>query len=87
MRSVSPMRDSSYILASFIVTSEIPVKLSQVSVSYDHPFHASLEHAVNLDFVNEKEGWGKRVAVEITPESARQLVQVIERALARSEPS
>lgn len=62
-------------------------KLSQVSVSYDHPFHASLEHAVNLDFVNEKEGWGKRVAVEITPESARQLVQVIERVLARSEPS
>ena len=25
--------------------------LRQVNVSYDHPFHAPVEHAVNIDFV------------------------------------
>ena len=57
--------------------------LRQVNVSYDHPFHAPLEHALNIDFVNEAEGPSARVAVELTPESARQLVQVILTALAR----
>lgn len=60
-------------------------KLQQVNVSYDHPFHAPLEHAVNIDFVNEQEGLGARVAVELTPESARQLMDVIAAALARGE--
>ena len=60
-------------------------KLRQVNVSYDHPFHAPLEHAVNIDFVNEQEGLGARVAVELTPESARQLMDVIATALARGE--
>ena len=59
--------------------------LYQVNVSYDHPFHASLENAVNIDFVNREEGLGARVAVELAPESARQLVQVILSALARGE--
>ena len=57
--------------------------LSQVNVSYDHPFHVPLEHALNIDFVNETDGPSARVAVELTPKSARQLVQVILTALAR----
>ena len=57
--------------------------LRQVNVSYDHPFHAPLEHALNIDFVNETEGPGARVAVELTPESAQQLVQTITTALGR----
>ncbi|MGH7831369.1 MAG: DUF6295 family protein, partial [Candidatus Binatia bacterium] len=28
----------------------------QANVSYDHPYEARLEHAVNIDFVNEAEG-------------------------------
>ncbi len=59
--------------------------LDQVNVSYDHPFHAPEEHALNIDFVNQAEGPGARVAVELSPESARQLVQVILTALARAE--
>ena len=59
--------------------------LRQANVSYDHPFHAPLEHAVGIDFVNESEGLGARVAVELTPDSARELVQVIQAALARGE--
>ncbi len=59
--------------------------LDQVNVSYDHPFHAPQEHALNIDFVNEAEGPSARVAVELSPESARQLVQAILAALARAE--
>ena len=60
--------------------------LRQANVSYDHPYHASLEHALNIDFVNEAEGLGARVAVELTPESARELVRLISAALERGKP-
>ncbi len=59
--------------------------LDQVNVSYDHPFHAPQEHALNIDFVNDAQGPGARVAVELSPESARELVQAILAALARAE--
>jgi len=59
--------------------------VSQASVSYDHPFHASLEHALNLDFVNEAQGPGARVAVELDAGSARALVEAIQAVLARAE--
>lgn len=59
--------------------------LREVAVSYDHPFHVPLEHALNIDFVNDSMGPSARVAVELTPESARQLVQLIETALVRGE--
>ncbi len=59
--------------------------LRAVNVTYDHPFHARLEHALNLDFVNEAEGPGARVAVELTPESARELVHAILATLVRAE--
>ena len=57
----------------------------EVNVSYDHPFDLPLEHALNIDFVNEAEGPGARVAVELTPESARQLAQTILAMLERAE--
>jgi Family of unknown function (DUF6295) len=47
--------------------------LDRVYVGYDHPFHAPLEHALSLDFVNESAGPGARVAIELTRESAREL--------------
>ena len=59
--------------------------LKQVNVSYDHPVHAPLDHALNIDFVNESRGLGARVAVELTPESARELVALILAALAQGE--
>jgi len=60
-------------------------QLGQVSVSYDHPFHAPLDHALNIDFLNKEQGLGARVAVELTPDSARDLVQAILRALEKGE--
>ena len=59
--------------------------LDAVNVSYDHPLHAALDHALNLDFVNEAAGPSARVAVELTVDSARRLVVAIEAALARAE--
>ncbi len=59
--------------------------LSQANVYYDHPFHARLDHALNIDFVNDEEGVGTRVAVELTPDSARELVRSILAALESGE--
>ncbi len=59
--------------------------LKEASVSYDHPFQAPFEHALNLDFVNEALGPGARVAVELSPEAARALVETILAVLQRAE--
>ncbi len=60
-------------------------RVRQANVSYDHPFNAPLEHALNLDFVDEARGPGARVAVELTVESARELEDAIIAVLARAE--
>ncbi len=60
-------------------------ELREANVSYDHPFHFPLEHALNIDFVNQANGPGARVAVELTPESARQLAETILATLERAE--
>ena len=57
----------------------------QANVSYDHPFHAPLEHALNIDFVDEAQGPGARVAVELTPAAARSLVSTILAVLEEAE--
>jgi hypothetical protein len=57
----------------------------QTNVSYDHPFNLDVEHALNIDFVNEALGPGARVAVELTAESARALVKAIEAVLEKAE--
>lgn len=59
--------------------------LRQASVSYDHPFHVPLEHALNIDFINEAQGPGARVAVELSTEAARALVNTILAVLERAE--
>ncbi len=59
--------------------------LTEASVSYDHPFHVSLEHAVNIDFTNESQGVGARVAVELTIDSARELARTLLAAVERAE--
>jgi hypothetical protein len=51
--------------------------VDQANVSYDHPFHIRLEHALNIDFVNEGLGLGARVAVELSEQDARRLATTI----------
>lgn len=60
-------------------------KLEQASVSYDHPFDAPYEHALNIDFVDGGFGPGTRVAVELSESSARRLVETILAVLGRAE--
>lgn len=52
-------------------------EVQQAHVSYDHPYNAPLDHALNIDFVNEAKGPGARVAVELDVASARNLVDAI----------
>jgi len=59
--------------------------LSHATVYFDHPYHAPLDHALNIDFVNEAKGPGARVALELSAESARALIRDIEAALAAGE--
>jgi hypothetical protein len=59
--------------------------LQEANVSYDHPFNAPMEHALNIDFVNEALGPGARVAVELSAESALALVETIQTVLKRAD--
>ncbi|MET0133716.1 MAG: DUF6295 family protein [Kibdelosporangium sp.] len=60
--------------------------LSHATVYVDHPVHASYAHTVNIDFINPAEGASARVAVELTEEAARALVEAINAAIASAPP-
>ncbi|HEY2764555.1 MAG TPA: DUF6295 family protein [Pseudonocardiaceae bacterium] len=60
--------------------------LSHATVYVDHPQHARYEHTVNIDFINPGHGPSARVAVELTEETALDLVDAIHRALASAPP-
>lgn len=62
-------------------------KLEGANVSYDHPFNAPFEHALNIDFVNESQGPSARVAVELSEQAARDLVRTILAILDQAEAS
>jgi hypothetical protein len=51
------------------------------TVYFDHAVHAMAEHMLNIDFAESATGPSARVAVELTPESARNLVAAIQAAL------
>ena len=51
--------------------------VKQANVSYDHPFDAPMDHTLSIDFVDEAQGPGARVAVELDAASARSLVETI----------
>jgi hypothetical protein len=59
--------------------------LDQACVFYDHPDHARSERAVIIDLLNEAAGPESRIAVELTPQSARNLVHAILTSLSRGE--
>ena len=61
------------------------MNVDTATVYFDHPYHAPLDHSLNIDFVNEAEGAPTRVALELSAESARALVDKILSALAQGE--
>jgi hypothetical protein len=58
--------------------------VTDASVYFDHPVHASAEHTLNLDFLNPQLGPGARVAVELNADSACALAEAIRTVLAAS---
>ena len=59
--------------------------LDKASVSYDHPDHAQAEQAIIIDLFGDMAGPESRIAVELTPQSARDLVRAILASLSRGE--
>jgi hypothetical protein len=59
--------------------------IDTANVYFDHPYHAPLDHALTIDFVSEADGAKERVAVELSADSARELVRTILAALASGE--
>jgi hypothetical protein len=55
--------------------------LSDATVYFDHPVHASAEHTLNIDLLNPARGPGFRVALELDPGSARALAVAILQSL------
>jgi hypothetical protein len=56
--------------------------VTDATVYFDHPVHAAAEHTLNIDVADPSRGPGARVALELSAESARALVDAIEQALA-----
>ena len=63
------------------------MKVDTANVYYDHPYEADLAHALCVDFVCEANGGRERVAIEISRESALELMAKIKAALASGDAS
>ena len=61
------------------------MRIDRANVYYDHPYHTPLDHSLNIDFVSEADGGRERVALELSAESARLLIEKIQAALAAGD--
>ena len=59
--------------------------IDRATIYFDHPFHAPLDHSLNIDFVDAAAGAPTRVALELSAASARALVDAILAALEQGE--
>jgi hypothetical protein len=60
------------------------IDVTEATVYYDHPVHAPLDHAVNIDFRNPTAGPAARVAVELSLDSARSLIAALQTTVERA---
>ena len=51
------------------------MRIDTANVYFDHPYYSTLDHVLAIDFTNEGEGGRDRVAVELSANSARALVE------------
>lgn len=58
-------------------------RLGKVVVTLDSGIHTQAQYAVNIEFVNGSDSENARAAVELVPESAKRLAEVIQAALSR----
>ena len=61
-------------------------RVTDGTVYFDHPVHASYGHTLNIDFLAPEQGPAARVAVELSAESARALMKAIEAVLGSAPP-
>jgi Family of unknown function (DUF6295) len=61
------------------------MRIDTANVYFDHPYYSTLDHVLAIDFTNEGEGGRDRVAVELSADSARALVDRILGALESGE--
>ncbi len=57
------------------------MRVDTANVYFDHPFHAPFDHALAIDLVCHADGAKERVAIELSADSARALVDKILAAL------
>ncbi|MDB5067297.1 MAG: hypothetical protein JWM18_3731 [Chloroflexi bacterium] len=55
--------------------------VSEATVYFDHPVHAMAGHTLNIDLTDPTRDPARRVALELTAESARRLVAAIQDAV------
>ena len=58
------------------------MRVTSASVYLDHPAHAPADHTLNVALLNPALGPAARVALELEPQSARQLAEAILEMLA-----
>ena len=51
--------------------------MTNATVYFDHPVHYRADHALMIDVLNPEKGPAARVALELSPESARALALAI----------
>jgi hypothetical protein len=60
-------------------------EVNQANVYFDHPYHAPMDHALIINFVETPDEVGNLVVVELSKELARRLVTSILAALESGE--
>lgn len=55
--------------------------VTNATVYFDHPVHAMAEHTLNIDMAAPARGPSARVALELTADTARELMGAIQAAL------
>jgi Family of unknown function (DUF6295) len=76
----------SYIVEKAALTGSAKVAgewrpITNAVVSVDHPSHATLDHALIVDFVDAGRPVSERVALELSVGSARELISCMQTAL------
>ena len=59
--------------------------LVRASVYLDHPYATALDHTLNVDLFTDGEALSRHIALELSPRSARELIDAVSRALAEAE--
>ena len=57
------------------------IPLNSCDIYYDHSTYVDCEHSITLSFKNDMNPIDSRITVEITPESAKDIIEKINAAL------